>query len=57
MENMAIREEYRLLPRYSYSFNPMSIKRYEDIDYHGRIQAVTFLAIGQIKKKCGILIF
>ncbi len=29
--------------RYSYSFHPMSIKLHEDIEYHGGIQAVTFL--------------
>ncbi len=27
----------------SYSFHPMSLKPYEDIGYHGRIQPVTFL--------------
>ena len=29
--------------RYSCSFHPMSGKLYEDIGYHGRIQAITFL--------------
>ena len=28
---------------FSYSFHPMSVKLYEDIGYHGGIQAVTFL--------------
>ena len=28
---------------YSYSFHPMSAKLYEDVDYHGGIQAITFL--------------
>ncbi len=27
----------------SYSFHPMSVKCHEDIGYHGRIQAITFL--------------
>ncbi len=29
---------------YSYSFHLMSIKCYEDIGYHGGIQAVTFVS-------------
>ncbi len=30
--------------RYSYySFHPMSVNLYEDIGYHGGIQAITFL--------------
>ncbi len=29
--------------RYSCSFHPMSDKLYEDIGYHGGIQAITFL--------------
>ena len=34
----------------SYSFHPISAKRYEDIDYHGRIEAVTFLGTQPIFK-------
>ena len=40
--------------RYSYSFHPMSAKLYEDIGYHGGIQAMWntgyFLAIIQVLK-------
>ncbi len=28
---------------FSYSFHPISAKLYEDFDYHGRIQAITYL--------------
>ncbi len=34
----------------SYSFHPMADKLYENVGYHGGIQAITFLAIGQILK-------
>ncbi len=37
--------------RYSSSFHPMSAKLYEDIGYHGGIQAVTFLGNRQSLKK------
>ncbi len=34
----------------SYTFHPISAKLYEGIGYYGVIQAITFLAIGQLKK-------
>ncbi len=42
----------------SYSFDPISVKLYEDIAYHGRIAAITFLVNRQLfRKKCGTLKF
>ena len=35
----------------SYSFHPISAKLYEDFDYHGRIQAITYLGNWQSLKK------
>ncbi len=36
--------QLKISKRYSsYSFHPMSAKRFEDIGYHGEIQAITFL--------------
>ena len=48
-----------ILKRYSsYSFCPMSVKRYEDIGYYGGIQAVTFLGNWpSFTKFCGTLKF
>ena len=42
--------------RYSYSFHPMSAKRYEGIGYHQGIQAITFLG-NQSNFKHGTLWF
>ena len=36
---------------FSYIFHLMSAKHYQNIIYHGGIQALTFLAIGQVLKK------
>ncbi len=41
--------------RYSYSFHPKSAKLYEDIDYHGGIQANTFLGNLRSFKKIVVL--
>ena len=42
----------------SYSFHPMSVKRYEDIGYYGGIQGITFLGNRPFfLKKCGTLKF
>ena len=41
--------------RYSYRFHPMSVKRYEDIGYHGGIKAITFLGDRPSFKKIVVL--
>ena len=38
---------------YSYSFHPISVKRYEGIDYHDGIQAITFLGKRLIVERNG----
>ena len=41
----------------SLSFHPISAQRYEDIDYHGGIQALTFLGNRPSLKTNGTLKF
>ncbi len=43
--------------RYSNGFDPISVKLYENIGYHGGTQAVTFLGNRPSLKKCDILKF